>query len=183
MNPIDFLKIRTFFDNIYYKKDKDYKIYDDSSVDIISSFGVFIFDYSENDIKLFPESFDYTTNQITLPFKFRNVRDYFEFKSNGSGCRLHLKSLRNFPDVCKNVFVSRDIIVDSLEGIGFVGHDLRVSMKHNYKTKEDVLKDYPNLKIGGRLILQPLISDYPFQIRKDKIDVFSTIIIFNDKEK
>jgi hypothetical protein len=87
-----------------------------------------------------------------LPFKIRNfygnILGVFGFKDH----RIYLTNLQNFPDYCSGdlKILDDNIKVASLIGLGRVdgGVVLNLCDRKEYKTKEDILKVYPNLNIG-----------------------------------
>lgn len=146
MNLIDFLKFKTLMEQT--NELFEFKINDDDSVDIVSHNVVFFLD--------FPKIYEiYSLKYPHLSFKIRNfygnILGVFGCKDH----RIYLTNLQNFPDYCSGDLKIFDdnIKVASLIGLGRVdgGVVLNLCDRKEYKTKEDILKVYPNLNIGNYL--------------------------------
>jgi hypothetical protein len=185
MNPIDFLKIKSFpksYKNFQFSNNK-------LNLTSIGDFPEYGAELWINDfIHFFPECYNKKTHEFFLPVKFGNICANLYILNNYNKSKpLYLKSLENFPDFCeKSISISDSIIVKSLKGIGYVKENLILCSEKDYGTKEEVLRDYPDLRIGGSLILKYSAFDLenPSKNKLKGMHIFSNSVIkFNDPEK
>jgi hypothetical protein len=157
MNPIDSLKLK-----IALRNANGYVINDDGSVS---------FEYDEfNDSVIYlddiVEVFDLDKNNIEIPFVIKEINNTFRiYKSiKRNKTPMCLKSFKNFPEVINGdidynkcgLYVDEAISVASLNGLKKVIGDVEVwleNFENEYEIKDDVLIDYPDLKITKDLIL------------------------------
>lgn len=183
MNPINFLKIKSFPKSYKKFQISNNKLNLTSTIDF-PEYGAEL--WINDFIHFFPDCYDKKTHEFFLPVKFGNICTnlyIYYIKSKP----LYLKSLENFPDFCeKSINISDSIIVKSLKGIGYVKENLILCSEKNYRTKEEVLRDYPDLRIGGLLILKysAFVPESPNKNKLKGMHIFSSSVIeFNDPEK
>ena len=138
MNPIDRIKIIKCFnqqDGIQFNSD--------GSIDLPG--------YPILNLDSVSRYFGISHDDFELPFKIRNAYHLLLLKDDNRNFNnlTILKSLKNFPDNCEQISFSVASKVKSLDGLGKVNRIISIDLigAEKYKTKEDLLKDYPNLNI------------------------------------
>ena len=154
MHPIDFLKIKKSLEktNTHF----EIKVNNDDSVDIVSYQTLAFYLHLPTICSFFNMQY------YGLPFKIRNFYGTNLVVFGDNHYQQYLTDLHNFPDYCsKNLFIKEYITVASLKGIKYIKENLSVNLynEEKYKTKNDVLKVFPDLKIGNTLNLLYCGSD------------------------
>jgi hypothetical protein len=139
MNPIDRIKIIKCFD-----QQDGIQFNSDDSIDLPG--------YPILNLDSVSRYFGNSHDDFELPFKIRNAYHILLLKDDNRNFNnlTILKSLKNFPDTCECISFSVAIKVKSLDGLGKVNRISNIDLigAEKYKTKEDLLKEYPNLNIG-----------------------------------
>lgn len=147
MHPIDFLKIKKSLEktNTHF----EIKVNGDDSVDIVSNHIAFY-------LHLPTICRFFNMQCYRLPFKIRNFYGANLVIFGDNHYQQYLTDLHNFPDYCSNNLIIKEYItVASLKGIKCIKENLSVNLYNGekYKTKNDVLKVFSDLKIGNTLNL------------------------------
>lgn len=160
MNPIDALRIKMW---INARRIKNYEIKENGLVDIERGGD------EGNSTVLFLDilrkMYHITDKSFEIPFKIETTKIIEIISSIDNYFTPDImKNLKNLPNLTQELYISPSIVIESLEGLNCVRNSIFINLKNQekYKRKEDVLKNYPNLRIGNLMWLRDLKQYIPF---------------------